>query len=178
MTDSTPTKRVVLRLLIPRLLINLMVVTHFRLTSGCARFERCVSLSARRQVFGQAQSIVPGAPTNVQFIYGQGLKKVCRDRRLGLRSFQPRWQTCGCGVHETLLSVPRAVGPRSCFHAVRTLMDPSGLGMPSRHALRLQVSSSDRGSAADIILDGTAQRSFPELDFALSGLAGSIETTS
>jgi hypothetical protein len=47
-------------------------------------------------------------------------------------------------------------------------------GMPCHFEFRSVIVD----PAADIILHGATQRSFPELDFALSGLAGSIETTS
>jgi hypothetical protein len=69
---------------------------------------KAVHSAENDKIFGQPQSIVPGAP-HQRSVHGQGLKKVRRDGRLGLRSFQRRWQTCGCGVHETLLCLPPAV---------------------------------------------------------------------
>ena len=46
---------------------------------------RHVPSEENNKVFGQAQSFVPGTPTNIQF-YGQGHKKVQRNGRLGFRS--------------------------------------------------------------------------------------------
>ena len=66
-----------------------------------------------RPVGGKQQSLWPcpifrgRAPHERGSVYGQGLKKIRRDRRLGVRSLQRR-QTCRRGVHENLLSLPRS----------------------------------------------------------------------
>ncbi len=39
------------------------------------------------KVFGRAQSFVAGRPV-VPAVYGQGLKEICRDRRLGIRAIR------------------------------------------------------------------------------------------
>ena len=52
---------------------------------------------------------------------GQGLEKICRDRRLGVCSIQRR-QTGRRGATQTLLSLPRACqSSRLCRHPLRTL---------------------------------------------------------
>ena len=60
------------------------------------------------QVFGQRQSYVAGQPKEGGPVHGQGLKKVCRDRRLGICSIQ-RWQTGRGGSDQNMLpmSCPR-----------------------------------------------------------------------
>ena len=65
---------------------------------------RNVPSDENNKVFGQAQSFVPGPPIN-HSVYGQGLNKVRRNRRLGIWSL-PRRQTCRRGFHETLLPLP------------------------------------------------------------------------
>lgn len=50
------------------------------------------------KVFGDKQSFVPGAPTNIQFEIKDSKKYVRGYRRLGVRAFQCKWQTCGCGA--------------------------------------------------------------------------------
>src|SRR5882672_8462356 len=56
-------------------------------------------------------------------IYDQGLQKVRRDGRLGLRSLQQgrhAWQRC---FDENLLPLPREGFSRLCLHAIRALMN-------------------------------------------------------
>jgi hypothetical protein len=69
---------------------------------------KAVSSEENDKIFGQKQSIRSWS-ADERSVYGQGLKKVRRDGRLGVRSFQRGWETCGRGVHETLLCLPRAV---------------------------------------------------------------------
>jgi hypothetical protein len=55
-------------------------------------------------------------------IYGQGLKEVRRDGRLGVCSIQ-RWQTCRRGGAQNLLTLPPACqSSRLCLHPLRTLI--------------------------------------------------------
>ena len=74
------------------------------------------------KVFGRPQSFVAGPPRLISPVYGQGLKKVRRDGRLGFRSIQRR-QTCRRGDAQNLLPLPRA-GQSSgfCLHPLRTLI--------------------------------------------------------
>jgi hypothetical protein len=73
------------------------------------------------KVFGQAQSFVPGPP-HEHSVYGQGLNKVRRNRRLGVRSLRRR-QTGRRGVYEKLLPLPReGQRERLCLYSLCTLM--------------------------------------------------------
>ena len=55
-------------------------------------------------------------------VYGQGLKKVRRNRRLGVRSLRRR-QTWRRGVYEELLPLPReGQSERPCLYPLRTLI--------------------------------------------------------
>ena len=65
-----------------------------------------VPSAENNKVFGQAQSFVPGPPTNIS-VYGQGLQEVRRDGRLGVRYFQRR-RTRRRGVNEILLPLPQS----------------------------------------------------------------------
>ena len=51
---------------------------------------RFVPSAENKKAFGRDQSFVAGAPTNVQFMVKDS--KVRGDRRLGVRSFQQRWE--------------------------------------------------------------------------------------
>ena len=74
------------------------------------------------RIFGQAQSFVPGAPTNIQFMVKDSTK-VCRDGRLGVRSLRHGRQTECRGRDEDLLSLPRAgKSSRPCLHQLRTVI--------------------------------------------------------
>ncbi len=76
------------------------------------------------KVFGREQSF-RGRVRHEHSIYGQGLKKIRHDGRLGVRSIQGR-QTRRDGGPQNLLPLPRACQrSRLCLHQVRALM-PSG----------------------------------------------------
>ena len=65
-------------------------------------------------VGGEQQSLWPrtifrSRPPYEHSVHGQGLKKVRRDRRMGVRSFQPGWQTGRRGADEKLLPLPQEV---------------------------------------------------------------------
>ena len=87
---------------------------------------RNVPSEENNKIFGQAQSFVPGRP-HEHSVYGQGLKKVRRNRRLGVRSLRGR-QTWRRGVHEKLLPLPREdQSDRPCLYALCALMlNPRG----------------------------------------------------
>jgi hypothetical protein len=77
---------------------------------------RHVPSEENNKVFGQAQSFVPGTPTNIQFMV-----KVHRNGRLGFRSLPGR-QTWRRGVHENLLPLPQSgQSARPCLHPLRTM---------------------------------------------------------
>ena len=59
---------------------------------------RHVPSEENNKVFGQAQSFVPGSPTNVQFMVKDSTK-YRRNRRLGVRALRHRWQTWRRGVY-------------------------------------------------------------------------------
>ena len=72
------------------------------------------------KVFGQAQSFVPGAPTNIQFMVKDSTKYAATGG-WGF-GFFIRWQACRGGEDGILLSLPRAgKSSRPCLHRVRTL---------------------------------------------------------
>jgi Cytochrome P460 len=48
---------------------------------------RFVPSEENNKVFGRPQSFVAGPPQERGAVYGQGLKKIRRDRRLGIRAF-------------------------------------------------------------------------------------------
>jgi hypothetical protein len=55
-------------------------------------------------------------------VHGQGRQKVRHDRRLGIRSFQQRRQTCRRGLAQNMLSLPRQGFSRLCLHPIRTFI--------------------------------------------------------
>ncbi len=85
----------------------------------------CFALSLRA-VGGKQQSLWPSAifrsrSAHEYSVYGQGLKKVRRNRRLGIRSLRGR-QTWRRGVYEKLLPLPREdQSDRPCFYSLCTL---------------------------------------------------------
>ena len=73
------------------------------------------------KVFGQAQSFVPGAPTNVQFMVKDSTKYAATGG-WGFGHFARR-QTWRCGVYENLLPLPReGQSDRPCLYSLCTLM--------------------------------------------------------
>ena len=81
---------------------------------------RHVPSEENNKVFGQAQSFVPGTPTNIQFMV-KDTKKIRCYWRLGFRSFPGR-QTCRRGVHEALLPLPQSnQSARPYLHPLRTI---------------------------------------------------------
>ena len=79
-----------------------------------------VPSAENNKVFGQAQSFVPGSPTNIQFMVKDS-SEVRRDGRLGVRYLHGR-QTRSRGLNEILLPLPQSgQGKRPRLHALRTL---------------------------------------------------------
>ena len=73
------------------------------------------------KVFGQAQSFVPGSPTNIQFMVKDS-KKYAATGGWGVRSLRRRQTRCRC-VYEKLLPLPReGRSDRLCLYSVCTLM--------------------------------------------------------
>ena len=86
-----------------------------------------VPSAENNKVFGQAQSFVPGPPTNIQFMVAKDSTKYRRDGRLGLRYRFVDGKTRRCGVDEILLPLPQCAGQGVsdlCLHALRTV-EPS-----------------------------------------------------
>ena len=82
---------------------------------------RYVPSEENNKVFGQAQSFVPGAPTNIQFMVKDS-KKYAATGGLGVRSLRRR-QTWRRGVYEKLLPLPReGQSDRPCLYSLCTLM--------------------------------------------------------
>jgi hypothetical protein len=81
---------------------------------------RNVPSAENNKIFGQAQSFVPGAPTNIQFMVKDSTK-VRRNRRLGVRSLRGR-QSWRPGVYEKLLPLPREdQSERPCLYSLCAL---------------------------------------------------------
>ena len=73
------------------------------------------------KVFGQVQSFVPGAPTNIQFMVKDS-KKYAATGGWGFGHFA-RWQTWRRGIYEKLLPLPReSQSDRSCLYSLCTLI--------------------------------------------------------
>ena len=78
------------------------------------------------KVFGRLQSFVAGPPEERGSVYGQGLKKIRLDRRLGVRSIRRR-QTRQRGGAQHLLFLPRdRQSSRLCLHPLCTLKAERG----------------------------------------------------
>ena len=91
------------------------------------RHDHCAARLELRPVGGKQQSLWPSsifrgrASEEWNSVYGQGLKKIRLDRRLGVRSIRQR-QTRRRGGAQHLLFLPRArQSSRLCLHPVRTL---------------------------------------------------------
>jgi hypothetical protein len=74
---------------------------------------RYVPSEENNEVFGQAQSFVPGPPTNIQFMVKDSKKYAATGG----------WQTWRRGVYEKLLPLPReGQSDRLCLYSLCTLM--------------------------------------------------------
>ena len=102
-----------------------------REASVSGRNDHCCFALPLRRVGGKQQSFWPGSIFRSRLphehsVYGQGLNKVRRNRRLGVRSL-PRRQTWRSGVYEKLLPLPpEGQRERPCLYSLCTLMVKTG----------------------------------------------------